>query len=272
MSGRNPGVHVLESHLREFLKRNYPGINVEEFTIGLKAYGNPHRLIIVSNAHIEKKVENLLSSSRLDADTFAKYLYAYRKKARHIGVQPIKPGSRDWTMVKKITQIATDFCQAHELSIDDGFKIFIRIGLTKMQKFSILKLFSLGEAIEANYTAEKELAQDKTPGETKQGYDYYNQYIINRTGISTNYDRAPEKYVYFYWAKLLAREKKVSLVDYIKSQFNGFEWRGDYPDPTQLIGDKAVQRLSKYMFNKTSGNPLEQKRSGVDLKKIMKIK
>lgn len=263
---RDPGIHLKESDLLKYLSRYYPTIDSQKFVAGLKVYGTPHRLVVVSDDFIEKKVENMASSKRLDASIFAKVLYLYRKKLRHVGVQPIKPTSRDWVMVKKITKIAIEFCDIYKLPLERGFSEFIRIGLIKMQKFSLIKFLSLGEAIGTYYQAELEIKQDKKPTITQQGYEYYTQIIIDKTGIDPNYKHFPEKYVFFYKARLLAEQHKVSITDYIKAQFQGFEWRSDYPDPAQLIGDKAIQRLAKAQFQITR----TPKKRNINLRAILK--
>ena len=55
---------------------------------------------------------------------------------------------------------------------------------------------------------------------------------------------------------------------YIKAQFASFEWRDGVPDPIQMVGDKALERLNKYLYQ----NNIQVKKNGkkVNWDKILK--
>ena len=55
-----------------------------------------------------------------------------------------------------------------------------------------------------------------------------------------------------YFIKVREEAKKIGISPdiYVKAQFHGFEWRDGIPDPVQLVGTKAIDRLNKYLFEK----------------------
>jgi hypothetical protein len=225
-------------------------VMVNKIFLMAKPYSILSRKVNVTSDRIEKKAKRLLSSSRVDADLFAQLVYAIRKKRKHRGISPIKPGGRDWDLVKEITASALGFCEEFELYKREGFIRYIEIGISKMAKFNINKFPNLYEAICETHLAMDEISKDENPNSTKEMYDYYISHIAEHTGIFENLQELPEKYVWFVRARVEADKIKVPGIVYIKAQFSGLDFAKGIPHPIQLVGPKAIDRVNRYSYKR----------------------
>ena len=252
---RDPSVHIKLSTLSEILEALLPkGVDTMAFAKRILVLARPksvgNRLIVVSSEQVEKKVRTITKATQSQANLMAKAIHHTRRQLKHVGVRLIEPTSRDWAIVKTITELANQFCDEFELKPSVGYPLFISIGTSKMSKFNLPKLTAMYESICETYAAMKEIELDPTPSETESAHAYYRIKVAEKTGIINTYKNMPEKYVYFVRVKILAKSLGVSYKDYIDSQFAMMEYRGVLPDPYQLIGDKAKARLNKYLFQK----------------------
>lgn len=250
---RDPSLHIKRSDLFNILRRYMPkGTDLEAMTSIImhdaKHLSVTNRSIVSSQDKIEKKTNKLKASSRNDADRLAKILTLLRRQMGHRGVTMIPPGHKDWLMIKGITGNANDFCNEFQLATGIGYTKYLRIGISKMTKYTLPKLVNMYESICNTYLAESELESDPTPEKTTLLYNYYRSKIAEKTGLVNSYTDNPEKYVFFYKAKLAAEKYGVNYRDYVDAQFALMEYRGGMPDPIQLVGDKATERLNKHMF------------------------
>jgi len=253
---RQPSLHISESNLVKVLLKLDVCSNEQEskqlayqILRAGKKYTITSRKIHVKTKKVEKKAAKLIMSSSDDATNFSKILHLMRKKARHRGINIIKPASRDWGMVKEVTKLALDFCIDFDLSKESGFKMYVELGLAKMKKFSLMKFNNSHQSICEEYSALLEIKRDSYPEQTLMVCRIYNQRLLEKSGIDTDYSKIPDKYIYFIEVVKLCKELKVKPKDYILAQFEGLEWASGIPDPMQLVGDKAIQRLNKYLVS-----------------------
>lgn len=204
--------------------------------------------------------------NRTDTGVFAQMLLLVRRQMKHRGLRLIQPGEPEWFNIKDACKLATDFCNEFQISLKDGYKEYLKIGASKMKNFSINKFKSLHAVICNEYEAIQIIKQDKTPSETEDCHDYYLAHIANKIGYSQGYKGNPEKYKYFIEAKQSAKELCISTKVYIAAQFKGFEWNDSIPDPAQLVGTKALDRVQKYAFE--NGVTLGKKQTTIDFKQI----
>jgi hypothetical protein len=276
---RDPSIHITESNLRKILKefdmdvimdKNFDKF-ISQFMGKAKLYSVSNRSISVTNKTLEKKTNRVLNSTIADTELFSQLLLHTRRKLKHQGLVQIKPGSRDWLILKEIVSLANEFCETFSLEKREGYIHFINIGVSKMNKFMLVKFTPMGSSIIETFQAQLDLQDDDKPKETEKMYNFYVNQILSKTGIPIDYTKNPDKYIYFYKARVLAKGLGVDALTYIKAQFYALEWRNGYPDPIQLIGDKAVQYLNKYLFeNKISVKKPEEK-SKIDWKKIKSL-
>lgn len=252
---RDPSVHIKFSTLVEILDGLLPsGVDTIGIAKMILVTARPksvsNRLIVVSSGQVEKKVKAITKASQSQANLMAKVIHHTRRQLKHVGVRLIEPTSRDWAIVKTITELANQFCDEFGLKNSVGYSLFMSIGISKMSKFNLPKLTAMYESICETYAAMREIEADPTPSETESAHAYYRIKVAEKTGIINTYKNMPEKYVYFIRVKELAKSLGISYKEYIDSQFAMMEYRGALPDPYQLIGDKAKARLNKYLFQK----------------------
>lgn len=261
--------------LREVIKSkgpitwDYTGL-AKEIVNRAKSYSVPSRSITVTNNKLDKKVEKLKLAGRSNTSIFAQILLHTRRKLKHRGLSMVKVGDKDWLDLKAVCGLATDFCNEFGISIKEGYKEYIDIGISKMQNFSLFKFKGLHGAICNYYDAHQEILMDKTPQATKECHDIYLALISEKVGFTMGFENNPEKYKYFIRVKNGANNLKITYKTYIKAQFAGFDWQDGVPDPIQLIGDKAIHRLQKYAYKESITIGKSNTLNATDFKKIKK--
>lgn len=269
---RSPSIHIREQDLAcvlyEVLKRNDTDIIARKVLEKAKSFSIPSRSISVTNDKLDKKVNKLKLAGRSDTAIFAQLLLLLRRKLKHRGITLIQPGDADWLNLKEGCKLATDFCNEFQIQIKEGYKEYISIGLSMMKNFSIFKFKNLHSAICNIYEARLEIESDKYPEQTKKAHDLYLAMISEKVGYSQGYENVPEKYKYFIYVVDICRKFGITLREYLKSQFSAFDWRNGIPDPMQLSGDKAIERLQRYAYENQIH--LGQKKGIIDFKSIKK--
>lgn len=257
---RDPSIHISKSKLLDIItelqgsQKHGVVYSSEVLVDKIFAMAKPHSIISrqvnVSSDRIEKKATRLLKSSRLDADLFARLIFAVRKQRKHRGISQIKPGGKDWDLVKEVTASALNFCEEFSLKKREGFIKYIEVGLTKMAKFNLSRFGNLYEPICETYEAIIEIEKDDNPSGTSELHDYYIRHIADCTGIYEDLKVLPEKYVWFVRARKEADRLKVPYAVYIKAQFSGLDFAKGIPHPVQLVGPKAILRVNRYSYKK----------------------
>ena len=275
---RDPGIHLSKSQLRLVINRNVvdkfhllqPLADkiVSELMVEGRQHGLTHRSVVISQERFEKKITKMVSSNIGDANLFANLLLNYRRKLKHRGLQQIKASTPEWAMIKTLTTNANNFCREFGFEKRDGYLKYMKWGIQKISKFSLQKLIAVDQAIYETAEAKLELQEDTEPGITEKVYQYYINIILSKTGMPLNYKEIPEKYVFFWRIRKKCRELGLDYHIYIDAQFAGLEYREGIPDPIQLMGDKANNRLAKYMFEK--GIKIKGGEKKINWKKILK--
>ncbi len=263
---KQPSLHITEQNLARILfkviEREFPdyAINQEsqknlsralarDILIEGRNYNLSHRGILNSTKAMDNKVERLTASTKSDASLFAHLLLLERRRLKHRGISLIKPGDREWLELKATCKLATEFCKEFGLARKEGYLQYIKLGLSKVNKYTITKLKLLHPTICSYYDAYQELEMDPSPSKTEEVYVYYNKCINEKVGWEHNdYKTNPEKYVCFKRAKEEADRLHIEYTVYIRAQFWAMEYRSGIPDPHQLYGEKAIERLRKYCY------------------------
>lgn len=262
---RDPSIHIRESHLYEIVnevmeqvKEKFLGkkdVEPEEFNNTLvyfivrkaKKYAINNRNILEGNAKLLSKAANITLNSRDKSNLFADTLNSVRRYLQHRGITKIKPGDKEWDMIKVLTESALGFCEDFKLKPRNGFTIYITIGINKMRGYSLNKFKSLHSSICNYQEALLTIQNDPTPGSTQEVYNYYSKKLNELVGLSPNYTKDPESFCYFISAKENSIITGVDFKTYIDAQFEGLSWTGSAPEPQQLVGEKAIARLTKYL-------------------------
>ena len=250
---RIPTLHIREDVLAHILEvklgiKNSKKV-AEDILASSKQYALTNRRITITNEKLFEKVKRINTASRDITSDFIRILYYVRKQENSfIKVTIPKPGSRDYNMAKEIALDAHNFCEQFSLPRDEGFVIYVELGLAKVKKFAYYKFKNLYEGICDTYRATKVMNDNPDPERVLKIYQYYTQQVVERTGLALfNYKDNPEKYQYFVLVLKECTRTGVPIKMYIDAQFDAFEFRGRYPEPEQLIGDKALARVQRYL-------------------------
>lgn len=270
---RLPSIHITEERLAILIREVLPDFsNVSEalakdIVNRAKTHSLSSRSIYASNEKMHQKTEKIKLVGRSETGIFAQMLHMTRRKMHHRGIQLIGPNDKDWVNLKETAKLATDFCNEFSLPIKDGYQQYLNIGFDKMKNFSIYKFKSIHSAICKYYEAYQEILQDPTPEQTKKYYHYYTAKINERIGnIGEDLNKNPEKYLGFVKAKLEGNRLLLTAKEYIDAQFEAMEWANTIPDPLQLYGEKALERVQRYCYK--HGISLRKPDKGLSFKKF----
>lgn len=277
---REPSIHIKEKDLIKILEELLPSkIDKKELAIAIAKKASKlspnNRLVNITNDRIEKKVKNILKSSKKDTLLLSDLIHKKRIQLKHRGISMIGPDDKEWGQLKELTQVCIDFCE--EVNIEnkrEGFLKYIDIGFSYISSTRqyIGKLINLKERITEDYYLVKDIENDDNSSETKEIHDYYCSMIYTRTGINNNYTKIPGKYIHFVKVRELTDKLNIPFNIYIDAQFKGLAWADSFPEPNQLVGDKANERLSKYMYeNKIRVNDKKDKKEKA-INVLLKIK
>lgn len=231
------------------------------------------RNLNVSNQKTAKKVIKATSTSKGDALTFSRLLIMIRKSLKHRGINLINQSSKEWSTLQQITSSATQFCNEFGLSITEGYKEYIQIGISKMDgAYSLLKFPRLHDYICKYWEAKKELEEHPLNQLAKDMLNRYKDIMFQKTQMDVSYIDSPDRAIAFSKAADLAKSIGVNAIDFIDAQFEALAFANGVPQPEQLYGDKARERVTRYMFE--TGKQANKHNTGraIDLKKLKNIK
>ena len=241
-------------------------------TIALKVRSKSltHRSITVSNNKLVHKVAQVQSSVRSDAGLFSGILTLKRRQLKHRGIISINASDRDWLLLKEVCGLATEFVNEFGLDKKRGYDRYIQLALAKMKNYSLNKFKSMHPSICKEYEAIQEIELDDKPQKTAEMEEIFLAMVAERTGWSKTYkEDSPEKYAYFVKARKEAESFNVSLKVYIASQFSWFDSvLHTVPDPVQLVGVKAIERLQKYCYEQNIKMGKAANKKSIDWGKI----
>ncbi len=252
---REPSIHITESSLKYILSNILVEIDVDDKLVRSivresKKYTLINRSVSVTAKYLDKKVTSLLKVTSKDAHLMASLIKMKRQTMRFRGVYEIKEGSKDWSLLKSVTQLAIMFCKDYKLTQKAGFLEFldIAISLDKDKSIKLTHIKSKYDNIYKTYGFKQKLLKDPTPSKTREIHDYYIHLVARQTGISDDYIDDIINYFYFYEVKLIVDKVKISFHDYIDAQFELLAWAKHFPAPHQLIGKESMKRLNKYLY------------------------
>lgn len=260
---RKPSIHITQANLIKLLNEAFfdewkiPGKDAESVSniILMKArkYQLSNRKLLNKDEKTTQKTSSINRSSIENAMLMAKVIYYNRKKLKHRGIEIITPGHKDFSMVKTITKNAMEYHEAYWEgtggSLENSFDFYISLALKGMQKFSLPKLQYSHVATMEYMEAAELVSNNKNLAISESAYKCYTQFVIKSVGsLLMDYRHDPTKFKYFVLVAIECKKLGVKAEDYITAQFEGLAWTNGIPEPHQLIGDKAQERLQKYLY------------------------
>lgn len=258
---RQPSIHITQSKLEKILFEimdvesspvnwNYKKLATE---ILKKASKQPlnSRSVSVSNDKLDKKVKQLVKASESDAMILSNLIYHMRRKKGGIYTKTkVDANSKEYGALKELTAICIEFCNTFQLEKRAGFIKYLELAIPKITSSLNFtsKLVNLAEKVYSIMEAEIIILEDEDSSETRDIYNTYCKLISEQNGLIINYDKDPTIYKHFVDVRKFTDEIDIPADIFLKAQFHGLTWASSYPEPNQLTGDKAMSRLSKYMF------------------------
>lgn len=255
---REPSLHISESNLAKLISmilRDDPKILPKDLAKQLLLLGRKHALsgrkLLATNEKQRKAASRVSNSSLEDAMMMAKIIHQIRRQLKHRGIDIPKVGSVEFNSIKETTKNATEFQSLFlpDENIHSAFKTYIETSLGIMTKFNTLRLPALHNKIMDAYEAQQRLLENDNVEYTDRAYKSYNKRVLDTVGtILVDYKKIPDKYQKFMEVAEVCKKLKITPEIYIEAQFEGLKWANAIPEPSQLVGDKANERLQKYLF------------------------
>ena len=273
---RQPSIHINEEDLAKILKRvgiKKPKTTAKEIVYHARNKTLTNRSVTISNEFVKKKANQALQSSKGDVEMLANLILTVRRQMRHRGVKPLSPASRDWGALKELVPLVVEFCNNFNLPKREGFIEYIKTGFERISSFYnyVSKLKEMSESIHNIYESVDIINKDDDKELTQRIYYYYETSISRITGMSIPKYKKPENYVYFIKVKQIVSELGLSHKDYIDAQFSALQWRNGFPEPVQLVSEKAMEYLNKYLYEKNITLP-KSKSLRIDRDQLKKFK
>ena len=260
-SNRDPSIHVTKSTLRAILidqidiiidNGNYNSEDlVNTIFKAAKKYTVQHRCLLESSQKTARKAEKLTLSNIGDAQLFSQLITLVRRQMHHKGIAIIREDGKEWPQIKEATKLAIDFCNDFEITDKhNGFISYITATIKAMGgKFTLNRVNSMHSFTCELYRAQERIRLDTHPDETKAAEEHYNRIILTKVGFGPSIITQPTKYQYFIDIVDNSNKAGVSPEIYIDAQFAAFDWKAAIPEISQMTGDKAMERLAKYMYH-----------------------
>ena len=269
---REPSIHIKESDLLKVLEDIIPehllDINwlAKEISRRAKPKSLNNRSVSVSNNKLERDIKTLIKSSESDSGLLANLIFHIRRrKTKLYTTKKIEKGSKEYTQLKELTKVCIGFCNTFNFDKKEGFTKYLELAIPKITSSLnyVQKLINMAEKIYQLQEAQLIIDNDEDSSETKLVHDTYVGLISTKTGLTNDYTKNPIVYCKFIDVRKVTDDLDIPVDIYIKAQFHGLSWTDSFPEPHQLIGDKAIERLNKYLYeNKIRTSKEEPKKEG----------
>lgn len=175
---------------------------------------------------------------------------------KHRNVKQILEDDKDWSTCKKIAENANLFCQEFGLVKDKGYREYVHTALklleSKNQGFAVNRIPINHDAIVERYEALSQLngASEQEMEYATEAFEIYRSMILDRVGFCEDYSENPMQMVWFYRVAKKCLELNIEPIDFLASHFEAFDYFSSLPEPRNLLSEKTLTRLMKYMAKK----------------------
>lgn len=280
---RIPSIHITEEELGEILNQGFkfPPYKIDWYDVAryvaerAKTKSLNNRSVSVSNSKLGRDIKTLIKASESDSGLLANLIFHIRRrKTKLYTTKKIEKGSKEYTQLKELTKVCIDFCNTFNLGKKEGFTKYLELAIPKITSSLnyVQKLINMAEKIYQLQEASILINEDENSNETKNIHDTYIGMIATKTGITNNYLTDPITYTKFIEVRKMTDELDIPADIYLKAQFHGLNWTDSFPEPHQLIGDKAISRLNKYMYENKIRTSKEEVNSSKSKNALLKLK
>lgn len=254
---RQPSIHITEKQLALVIEKVfdlYPkdakekAIEILKLTQGKQL---TNRKISVSNDKLMKQATKVIKANKGDVDQLNQLIFYIRKTKSKLYIrEKFKPDSNDYKQLKELANICNQFCTQFNFNKKEGYTNYLMECIPHISSSLnyVGKLINMAEKVFNNYENKELVSKDTNPKLTKTIIEYYIKLIIRKTGIPPLNMDNPVNYVKFIKVREKIEQLDIGYEDFIDAQFEGLAWTDNYPEPGQLINDKAIERLNKYIY------------------------
>lgn len=273
---REPSVHITKSTFDQLLEEMGIEMDSKAFFKRARNYSVPSRSVLKgNNQKNRKKLAQIQSSSIADTSLLADIIYYIRIKMKHQGVTKINPATSQWRYLKELAAKVNDYCQNFNLNKREGYIDFVTRGMRLFQETKRKSMQSPVTYLNSNFErifdaakGEWELKHDDNPEGTEELYNIYINRILEMTGIPNNYRNDPEQYINFKYAREQADKVGADYDLYIEAQFDALAFCNGIPKIEDLAGEKAQERLVRYLSRNNITLQSHQRHTSVDWSKF----
>lgn len=256
---RQPSIHITEDILTELIRQYievYDDVDPADLAGYIALHGKPFSLdkrnITTTTQKAAKEVDRKASNNKMGYLELANLILLVRRSMKHKGVKIIDMNSPEYLALKRLTPIIIQFAEDFEMDFKPAATIYLKLGLSKLSSFRnyVGKLCDMSESLSIEYEAKTMIDSDPYKKETLRIHDIYVGTINVMTGMSDGYTENYGKYISFMRVRELCDKYKILPETYITAQFEGLAWTDNFPEPNQLVSEKAIERLNKYLYTK----------------------
>ena len=260
---RDPSIHIRLSHFTKvWAEAGLDTSEVIQFFEACRKASCDNRSITITNDKLKKDASRMVTSNKGDTALLAEVIYSVRIKKKHRGVSKIKEGDRDWLQLKQLTKLINEFCTSFDIEKRSGYISYVTLAFSKISSMHsyLTKFINMYEAICNEYEASLILKEDDSPDKTLAIHNDYVELVGSKTGIVEKFLDKPSKMLCFFKIKKKCEELNIEPEVWIDAQFDALGYCGGLPSPENMAGDKALERLNKYMFeNNITTNKVNKK-------------
>lgn len=235
---RDPSIHIKKSDLFKVFQTLKIEMDIPEFMKECNKYTIYNRQVLQVSKQEEKQLQHFKEYATPHVKTFNYHLEKERRRRKH-RVRRIHKTSKQYPTLVKISANANQFCELFNINKDKGFKLYINRALDIMPKYTLNRFIYYHDKIITWYEDLEFMKKHPLQALATDIKDYYKE----RTGLTTVVSEVP-----FYMCAEIVDELNCNYTDYVDAQFDGMEWLGVFPTPTQLTTDKAKERYQNSLL------------------------
>lgn len=252
---RNPSMNIrLDDFIEVCIDNGIPMSETKALQIFRTAvqYSAVNRSVIQTNkSKVTAEIRKRLDRSSNIVGMFNRELYTQRANLKHTGLRQILANDPLYPYIEKGAQAAEVFAHKFKLDLNTGVSVFIQILLKiTARKFNIKRIVSNVDKIYDYYICTQAINNDDNKNGTKlMESAYSSKFTRSQIDFVNNLLIDPREKANLIFARIEADEQGANYKDWVSSQFEGLDFTGNFPMPSQLHGPTSVTRFLRWKVN-----------------------
>lgn len=255
---RNPSVHVRRTDLLRILQElslDVAAARINDIMREAMKCSIRNRVNISLPSVSRKKADRLAETPESEWVDVFNSIYNATLLENNIKDLPIHKKDPQYLTLKEITRQAMDFCHVFQAPYEVGFKIYIQLGITILnKKYSLYRLKASGDRIAATHRDMLVILDDPTPELTKVMEESWRRAMGKFAGFVPEQNLTSDKFVCLVYAKNDAENLKANYDDWMNAQFDKWNYLKNIPEFSQLYGENAKLIYKIYIGKESKGD------------------